>query len=186
MVVNGTERQNGSCHVERGRSEEVKEVRNGTGGWQSSRQGPWMLPRTMQGSMAQLGLCWSPWLLLPLKGMGIRLPELVPHLFTCCSWESWPQDHEIGRDDPAPHCLQHSEEQALYLAWEAQWSTLVVGIQVSQPWGCELTLPPHIPCGGMSRERCPPPPRSLLLPVAAGRCCGRVVLILYQMKHFGD
>lgn len=32
----------------------------------------------------------------------------------------------------------------------------------------------------------PPPPRSLLLPVAAGRGCGRVVLILYQMKHFGD
>lgn len=32
MVVYGTERQNGSCHVERGRSEEVKEVRNGTGG----------------------------------------------------------------------------------------------------------------------------------------------------------
>lgn len=62
---------------------------------------------------------------------------------------------------------------------------LVVGIQVSQPWGCELTLPLHIPCGGMSRERCPPPlpppPRSLLLPVAGGRGGGRVVLILYQM-----
>lgn len=66
MVVYETERQNGSCHVERGRSEGVKDVRNGYR-WVSCFPpgakvtfGPGMLPRTMQGSMTllqQLGLC---------------------------------------------------------------------------------------------------------------------------------
>lgn len=41
-------------------------------------------------------------------------------LATYSRQENWPQGHQIRKAGPAPHLLQHSGEQALYLRWATQ------------------------------------------------------------------
>ena len=45
---------------------------------------------------------------------------------------SWPRDHERGRNDPVPHLLQHSREQALYLS-SATSQAQIQGFELVHP-----------------------------------------------------